>query len=81
MSKEKVLHNFIKPRSKLSPYNYVAPSYDNRTSCSMKAGDEYGVGFKTPIGKDKASSYMSGPIPLGATAFTIEEVVNRDEAG
>lgn len=47
----------------------------------MKAGDEYGIGFTNPIGSDRVSSYESGPIPLQSSAFKIEDVVGRDEAG
>lgn len=56
------------------PWFFNAPSYDNRTSCSMSAGNDYGVGFRTPIGKDKPGSIESGPIPQEAKCFSPDEI-------
>lgn len=63
----------IRPRQKKQDtpkeWNFKAPSYDNRTSCSISAGDDYGIGFRTPVGKEKASGLSSGPIPQKAQAY------------
>ena len=37
-----------KKREGQKEWSFKAPSYDNRTSCSVSAGDDYGVGYKTP---------------------------------
>lgn len=62
----KFTDNRIKPRKKDSgeyPWDFKAPSYDNRSSSSICAGNDYGVGFNQPVGKMKARSFDSGPIP------------------
>lgn len=62
----KFTDNRIRPRKKESgeyPWDFKAPSYDNRTSSSICAGNDYGVGFNQPVGKMKARSFESGPIP------------------
>ena len=62
----KFTDNRIAPRKKDSgkyPFDFKAPSYDNRTSDSISAGNDYGVGFNQPFGKMKASGMASGPIP------------------
>lgn len=47
-------HDPIKPKvdkSKFpSPWDYRAPSYDERTSCYMDAGTHWGVGYNQPVG-------------------------------
>lgn len=52
------------------PFEFKAPSYDNRTSCSMSAGDDYGVGHRTPEGSFKARSIKDGPIVQEAHCFS-----------
>lgn len=52
-----------KPEKKVrDPWNYEMPAYDERTSCFIRAGDDLGVGHRTPVGKDKASPYA---VPMG----------------
>lgn len=58
---------------------FDAPSYDNRTSCSVSAGDDYGIGFRTPVGKEKASNLTSGPIPQSAYAFHPDEIFGKED--
>lgn len=55
-------------------WTYTAPSYDNRTSCSISAGDGYGIGFRTPVGKEGAKPINSGPIPQDSHCFSPDEV-------
>lgn len=33
-----------------SPWNFTAPHYDERSSCYVSAGSNYGVGVRTPTG-------------------------------
>lgn len=82
MSKEKVLRDALKPSKKedgKSPWSFKAPSYDNRTSCSISAGNDYGVGFKTPVGKTKARGLTEGPIPFGCVPFEAEPVIEKQD--
>lgn len=63
---DNVWKNRIAPRKKESgkyPFDFKAPSYDNRSSCSIAAGNDYGVGFNQPVGRFKARSVDSGPVP------------------
>lgn len=83
ISVSKVLKDPIAPRQKVDgtyPFEFKAPSYDNRTSCSMSAGNDYGVGFRTPVGKDKASSMESGPIPQESRCFSPDEIFYGKDA-
>lgn len=73
----KALKDPIAPRQKVDgdyPFEFKAPSYDNRTSCSMSAGNDYGIGFRTPVGKEVAGSIETGPIPQKAYAFSPDEI-------
>ena len=69
--------NPIKPAKKENgeeEWSFKAPSYDNRTSCSIPGGDDYGNGFRTPVGKEKASGMKSGPIPQTSNCFSPQDV-------
>lgn len=63
----------------LKEWSYKAPSYDNRTSCSVTAGDSYGIGHRTPVGTEKCSSMESGPIPLQSKCFSPDEIFNKED--
>ena len=81
---KKPFHDPIAPKQKVDgdyPFEFKAPSYDNRTSCSMRAGDDYGVGFRTPVGKEKAAPITAGPIPQKAKAFSPKDVMMNDIEG
>ena len=56
------------------PFEFNAPSYDNRTSGSISAGDDYGIGRKTPVGTMEARSLDQGPIPQKAHCFSPNEI-------
>jgi hypothetical protein len=73
----KVLKDPIAPRQKVNgnyPFEFKGPSYDNRTSSSMAAGNDYGIGFRAPVGSDKARPLESGPIPQKAECFSPNEI-------
>ena len=64
------------------PFEFKAPTYDNRTSCSISAGNDYGVGFRQPVGKESARPINDGPIPQQAKAFSPYEIFeNSDKKG
>lgn len=60
-------------------WSFKAPSYDNRTSGSIPAGDYYGVGITQPIGKFKASGPASGPIPQSNKQFSPNEIFTYED--
>jgi hypothetical protein len=64
------------------PFEFVAPTYDNRTSCSISAGNDYGKGYRVPTGVFKARNIDQGPIPQQAKAFDPYEIFeNADKKG
>lgn len=77
MSAEKVLRDPIKPSKRVdgrTEWSFKGPCYDNRTSGSIPAGNDYGVGFKTPVGMKKPGSMASGPIPQSSTKFSPDKI-------
>ena len=72
--------NPIKPAKKENgekEWSFKAPSYDNRTSCSIPGGDDYGNGFRTPVGKEKASGKNVAVKAGSVTKKQIEEIAAR----
>ena len=56
--------NPLAPRERKSSKTFIAPTKEEATTGRfMDAGDEYGVGFKAPVGKMKAEGLNKGPIP------------------
>lgn len=67
----------IAPKEKkngIYPWDYAAPTKDQAHSGFLSAGNNYGVGFKTPVGKEKARSIKEGPIPQSSKCFSPNEV-------
>lgn len=49
---------------------FSAPTKEQATTgLYMQAGDDYGVGYRNPVGKEKASSIHLGPIPMQSKCF------------
>lgn len=75
----------IKPKQKTrdgqKEWDFKAPAYDNRTSRAISAGDDYGIGFRQPVGKEKASGVADGPIPQNAYSRAAENVLKDDVRG
>ena len=64
------------------PFEFKAPTYDNRTSCSISAGNDYGVGFRTPVGLERARGLDQGPIVQESKCFSPYEIFeNADKKG
>lgn len=64
------------------PFEFKAPTYDNRTSCSISAGNDYGIGFKTPVGSFKPRNIDQGPIVQESKCFEPYEIFeNADKKG
>lgn len=43
------------------PWNFKAPKYDNRSSCFVSAGCDYGLGHKQPVGSENVSNKHAVP--------------------
>lgn len=56
------------------PWGFNAPTKDQAHSGNLPAGNYYGVGRTTPVGKEKASGLESGPIPQQSKCFSLDEV-------
>ena len=79
---KKILSDPIAPSQKkngMYPWSYVAPTKDQAHSGYLSAGNDYGVGFRTPIGKEKASGPESGPIPQYSKCFSPNEIFNGED--
>ena len=78
MSKEKVLHDPIAYKMRGSSREFIAPTKEVATTGKfMTPGDNYGVGFRTPVGKVKASDITKGPIPQKSQCYTDSEVIQH----
>lgn len=67
-------HKTDRKERKSSP-NFAAPTRDQLTTGRfMPAGDEHGVGFRTPVGTKGASPYSSGPIPMQSKCFDPKDI-------
>jgi hypothetical protein len=61
----------IKAEGKKNPYwSFDCPPYDERSSCYVNAGSNYGVGHRTPVGKEKASGKSVIPVGRSKTLET-----------
>ncbi len=50
---------------KNSPWDFRCPQYDQRTSCFIKAGTDYGVGHRQPVGSKEATKGTVPVLPFG----------------
>jgi len=50
---------------KSSPWNFQCPQYDQRSSCFVNAGTNYGVGFNQPIGHLGEPKQRVDVLPFG----------------
>lgn len=59
--------NHLAPKEKKNgryPWGYVAPTKDQaHNGVFLSTGDNYGVGYNTPTGREKPRSIKEGPIP------------------
>lgn len=69
--------NRLEPKVKENgkrPFSYDAPSYDNRSSRGVNAGDYYGTGVNQPIGSTKVTSSYAVPTGRVKTLNIYEEI-------
>ena len=50
---------------KNSPWDFRCPQYDQRSSCFLNAGTDYGVGFKQPVGHKDGAKLKVDVLPQG----------------
>lgn len=78
MSKEKVLKDPIAYKATMSDIEFAAPRKERATTGRyMSAGDVYGTGFKTPVGKESPRPMNKGPIPQESACFLSDEAIRR----
>jgi hypothetical protein len=79
MSKEKVLHNPIAYEARKADIEFAAPRKERATTGRfMPPGDDYGIGFRQPVGTPgNPKSMQSGPIPQEASCFLSDEAIRR----
>lgn len=63
----------------LFEWSFKAPSYDNRTSSSIPAGNYYGSAIPQNVGKFKASGPASGPIPQTSKCFSPKDIFEYED--
>ena len=72
------MHPFKDPiavKKRMSSKTFAAPTKEQATTGRfMQAGDNYGVGHRTPVGKTTCSGPASGPIPQKSKCFSPEEL-------
>ena len=56
------------------PWTFKAPPLDSRNSRKVAPGDDYGVGFNVPVGKESARPMSEGPIPQTSKCFSPDAV-------
>lgn len=75
-SKSKVLHDPIAYKARVADIEFAAPRKERATTGRfMSAGDDYGTGFRTPVGTEQAKGIEKGPIPFGCSAFDPDEAI------
>jgi hypothetical protein len=50
---------------KKSPWDFRCPQYDQRSSCFVKAGTDYGVGHRQPVGHEGNPKSRVDVLPFG----------------
>ena len=83
MAKKGVLYDRTAPTERIAPkadvpkpWPFRAPTKEQATTGRfMAAGDEYGVGFRQPVGKEKASN--KGPIPMESVCFPCDQAIPK----
>lgn len=55
----------FKPKNGVnSPWDFTCPKYDERTGSFIKAGTNYGDGYRQPVGS-KGKTKTDSPTPVG----------------
>ncbi len=71
--------NPIEPKERKTSKDFKAPTKEGATTGRfMSAGDDYGIGFINPVGKEKASGMESGPIPMKSKCLNPDDINFKD---
>lgn len=69
-----------KAKKESSPWNFDAPTYDERSSCYVNAGNHYGVGHKQPVGHFGNPKTKSAVLPMSrAKTMKVDEVPHKND--
>lgn len=58
---------------KNTPWDFRCPQYDERSSCYVKAGTDYGIAHRQPVGTEKHSNKSAVPFGRVNTLKTYVE--------
>ena len=50
---------------KKSPWDFTCPQYDQRSSCFVNAGTDYGIGHRQPVGNPGNPKTSAPTLPFG----------------
>ena len=71
--------NRLDPKHRKASSTFVAPTKEAATTGRFMApGDDYGIGHRTPVGKEHASDMASGPIPQHSKCMDPEHIHFKD---
>jgi hypothetical protein len=80
--KNKILRDPISVKKKVNgayPFEFKGLTKDQAHSGFLTAGNDYGVGHRTPVGTEKCSGMASGPIPQQSKAFSPNEIFATED--
>jgi hypothetical protein len=70
------------PKKKInSPWNFDCPSYDQRSSCFVNAGSNYGVGHRQPIGHHGDPMENAPTLPIGRPKTEMTSKIYKGKPG
>lgn len=73
----KVLKDPIAPKKRENGeknWSFTAPTKDHSHSGCIRAGNDYGMAFRVPVGTVKDSGMDAGPIPQQSRRFSVDEI-------
>jgi hypothetical protein len=56
-----------------SPWDFRCPQYDNRSSCFVNAGTDYGVCINQPIGHSNNPKQRAETMPMGVKTMDLKD--------
>jgi hypothetical protein len=79
MFKDPIKIKSQKPQDeKKNPWTFKCPQYDNRSSCFVKAGTDYGMGHRQPVGSIGAPKSQVDVLPKnGAMRMEVQDDVEK----
>lgn len=76
MKKKGSFENPIEPTKRQMEFPFQAPTRDKvSTGYFMSPGDNYGVGFRQPVGKEGNPSQMAKTLPMKSKCFSPDEII------